>query len=181
MQLAVVEFSRNVLGLERANSREFDDSTAHPVIDLMEAQKEITMKGGTMRLGAYPCSIRSGTLAHRIYGKTEISERHRHRYEVNSAYLEQLSGGGLVPSGFSPDGKLCETVELADHPWFFACQFHPEYKSKPTAPHPIFERFVEAALQFRTLRLRNEEAAAEEQDLAGSVLPSAPGGVSAES
>ncbi len=181
MQLAVVEFARNVLGFERANSREFDQSTAHPVIDLMEAQKEITMKGGTMRLGAYPCSIRSGTLAHRIYGRTDISERHRHRYEVNNVYLEQLEAGGLLPSGFSPDGNLCETVELSEHPWFFGCQFHPEYKSKPTAPHPIFERFVEAAMRFREARTTAEEAVAEEKDLAGAVLTSAPGGVSAES
>ncbi len=181
MQLAVVEFSRNVLGLERANSREFDDSTSHPVIDLMEAQKEITMKGGTMRLGAYPCHVRSGTLAHRIYGKAEISERHRHRYEVNSEYLEQLEGAGLTPSGFSPDGKLCETVEISEHPWFFGCQFHPEYKSKPTAPHPIFERFVEAALAFRAQRPSVEPAAAEQKDLAGAVLSSAPGVASAES
>jgi CTP synthase len=181
MQLAVVEFARNVLGFERANSREFDDSTAYPVIDLMEAQKEITMKGGTMRLGAYPCKIRSGTLAHRIYGRTEISERHRHRYEVNDAYLPQLEEAGMRASGFSPDGRLCETVEIPDHPWFFGCQFHPEYKSKPTAPHPIFERFVEAALEFHCGRVAAEEAAAEEKDLAGSVFPVSPGGVSAES
>ena len=112
MQMAVVEFARNVAGLDKANSREFNENTPHPVIDLMEAQKEITMKGGTMRLGAYPCAIKPGTLAHRIYASEEISERHRHRYEVNNAYVEQLQDKGLRFSGTSPDGMLCETVEL---------------------------------------------------------------------
>ena len=201
MQLSVVEFSRNVVGLDRANSREFDDSTPHPVIDLMEEQKEITMKGGTMRLGSYPCQLKVGSLAHKIYGADEIHERHRHRFEVNSHYLPQLAENGLKAAGMSPDGLLPETVELDGHPWFFGCQFHPEYKSKPTRPHPIFVSFVRAALDFRELRdgskakkasskaakskTRPKKAASTsgevEAELAGSLLQVSPGGVSAES
>jgi CTP synthase len=158
LQLSVVEFSRNVLGLERANSREFDESSPHPVIDLMEDQKQITMKGGTMRLGAWPCRIRPGTLAHGIYGTEEIKERHRHRYEVNNKYVPQLNGAGMKTSGTSPDGHLVEMVELEGHPWFYGCQFHPEYKSKPTRPHPIFVAFVRAAVEQRK---RREDAARE--------------------
>jgi CTP synthase len=178
MQLAVVDFAREVVGLERANSREFDQQTPHPVIDLMEAQKEITMKGGTMRLGAYPCKIKKGTLAARVYGTEEISERHRHRYEVNSAYLEQFAEHGLVASGSSPDGVLPELVELTSHPWFVGCQFHPEYKSRPTHPHPLFVSFVEAAVEQRKRRTAVDEADAE---LAQSILQAPPGGVSPES
>ncbi len=178
MQLAVVEFARAVAGLEGANSREFDTQTPHPVIDLMEAQKEITMKGGTMRLGAYPCRIRSGSLARRIYGTEEISERHRHRYEVNSAYLEKLAEHGLIASGTSPDGVLCEMVEIQGHPWFLGCQFHPEYKSRPNRPHPIFVSFVEAAIEQRRRRSATDEQDAE---LASSILQAPPGGVSPES
>jgi len=146
MQMAVIEFARHVCGLERANSTEVDPDTPHPVIHLMSDQKSITAKGGTMRLGAYPCAIGPGSLALRIYGKRKISERHRHRYEVNNAYREVLQKHGLVLSGLSPDGSLVEIVELKDHPWFFAAQFHPEFKSRPLDCHPIFKGFIRAAL-----------------------------------
>jgi CTP synthase len=185
MQMAVVEFARNVAGLDKANSCEFNENTPHPVIDLMEAQKEITMKGGTMRLGAYPCVIKPGTLAHKIYAVEEISERHRHRYEVNNDYVERLTEAGLRFSGTSPDGLLCETVELEGHPWFFGSQFHPEYKSKPILPHPVFVSYVRAALDYRIAR---DEAAGRaavkdadaDVELAGSLLQATPGGVSPE-
>ena len=187
MQMAVVEFARHVAGLDKANSCEFNENTPHPVIDLMEGQKEITMKGGTMRLGAYPCVIKPGTLAHKIYTTEEISERHRHRYEVNNGYVEQLTAAGLRFSGTSPDGMLCETIELEGHPWFFGSQFHPEYKSKPILPHPVFVSYVRAALDYR---VSVEEAASRESnikridpevELAGSLLQATPGGVSPES
>jgi CTP synthase len=183
MQMAVVEFARNVLDLPQANSREFDPGAPDLVIDLMEEQKQVTMKGGTMRLGAYPCRIKPGTLAHRIYGDEEISERHRHRYEVNSAYLERLAAQGMKAAGTSPDGGLCETVELEGHPWFFGCQFHPEYKSKPNRPHPIFVHYVRAAIEHRRQRQEATDAAAGAGDasLASSVLQVSPGGVSPES
>jgi CTP synthase len=201
MQLSVVEFARNVVGLERANSREFDDSTPHPVIDLMEEQKEITMKGGTMRLGTYPCKLKVGSLAHKIYGEEEIHERHRHRFEVNSSYLPQLAEAGLRAAGMSPDGLLPETIELDGHRWFFGCQFHPEYKSKPISPHPVFVSFVRAALDFREVRespkttksgskaskakTRGKKGSSKDgeadAELAGSLLQVSPGGVSAES
>jgi len=149
MQLAVVEFSRHVCGLEKANSGEFDEKSPHKVVDLMETQKEVTAKGGTMRLGAYPCRLAPDTRARQAYGEAEIAERHRHRYEVNNAYRDKLAEKGLVLSGLSPDGRLVEMIELPEHPWFVACQFHPEFKSKPMAPHPLFARFVAAALAGR--------------------------------
>jgi CTP synthase len=151
MQMAVVEFARNVAGLEGANSTEFDGRTSHPVIDLMEEQKSIDDKGGTMRLGAYHCKLNEGTIAARAYGTTEISERHRHRYEFNNAYREQLQQHGLVLSGVCPQRDLVEMVEIKDkdHPYFVACQFHPEFKSRPTAPHPLFTRFIRAALEHK--------------------------------
>ncbi|MFC1855013.1 CTP synthase [Thermodesulfobacteriota bacterium] len=146
MQLAVVEFARNVCGLKGAHSSEFDNESKYKVIDLMLEQREITDMGGTMRLGAYPCTIKDNTLAKDIYGTNEISERHRHRYEFNNEFAEQLSAKGLVLSGTSPDGQLVEIVELKDgHPWYFACQFHPEFKSKPVQPHPIFREFIKAS------------------------------------
>ena len=178
MQMAVVEFARNVLGLKDANSREFDQSAEHAVIDLMEEQKEITMKGGTMRLGSYPCRIEEGSLAFSVYGSTEINERHRHRYEVNNSYREQLAAAGLRATGTSPDGLLCEIVELKDHPWFFGCQFHPEYKSKPNAPHPVFTAFVRAALENHARRESGSELSNHAR-LADTILQDAPGGVSA--
>jgi CTP synthase len=147
MQCAVIEFARNVGGLANANSAEFDAATPHPVIHLMADQRSVNDKGGTMRLGAYPCRIAEGTQAHKAYGVTEVSERHRHRYEFNNAYREQLTAKGLVLSGVSPDGRLVEIVELRDHPWFLATQFHPEFKSRPHQPHPLFSAFIGAALR----------------------------------
>ncbi len=154
MQLAVVEFARNVVKLDRANSTEFDRDTPHPVIDLMQDQRTTQQKGGTMRLGAYPCTLQAGTLAADAYGAVEISERHRHRFEFNNAFREQLAQAGLVFSGTSPDGRLVEMVELGSHPYFVACQFHPEFKSRPVAPHPLFSRFVRAAMERRELRAK---------------------------
>jgi len=138
MQIAVIEFARNVCGLKNANSSEFDENAPHRVIDLMYEQRNIVEKGGTMRLGAYPCRINSGTLLEKIYGTKEISERHRHRYEFNNAYTELLTARGLVVSGISPDGKLVEAVELPQNDFFVAVQFHPEFKSRPDKAHPLF-------------------------------------------
>ncbi len=149
MQMAVVEFARNVCGLERANSAEFDLQTTHPVIHLMEEQKSIDTKGGTMRLGTYPCVLQNETLAAKLYGREKISERHRHRYEFNNSYRDEFSAKGVVLSGLSPDGNLVEIIELKNHPWFLGCQFHPEFKSRPMASHPLFRGFVEAAWQHR--------------------------------
>ena len=149
MQMAVVEFARNVCGLERANSTEFDLQTTHPVIHLMEEQKAIDTKGGTMRLGSYPCVLQNETLAAKLYGREKISERHRHRYEFNNNYRAEFGARGMVLSGMSPDGALVEIIELRGHPWFLGCQFHPEFKSRPMDSHPLFRGFVEAALQNR--------------------------------
>ncbi|MGF1508861.1 MAG: CTP synthase [Myxococcota bacterium] len=149
LQMAVVEFARNVAGLDDANSTEFSDTTAHPVVDLMEGQRAVVQKGATMRLGAYPCVIKEGSLAHRLYKEIEISERHRHRYEVNNAYRETLERHGLRFSGMSPDHQLVEILELPDHPWFLGCQFHPEFKSKPYRPHALFTGFIQAALKHK--------------------------------
>ena len=145
MQMAVVEFARNVLGLKDANSLEFDENTTNPVIHIMEEQKNINKKGGTMRLGAYDCVIKENTLAHKVYGKTNISERHRHRYEYNNDYKQRLEAAGLIASGTSPDGSLVEIVELPGHPYFIAGQFHPELKSRPNNPAPLFVGLVKAA------------------------------------
>ena len=144
MQMAVVEFARNVLGLKDANSAELDENTSNPVIHIMEEQKGIDKKGGTMRLGAYPCVIKEGTLARELYGKENISERHRHRYEYNNDYRERLENAGLKVSGTSPDGLLVEMVELQNHPYFIAGQFHPELKSRPNNPSPLFVGLVKA-------------------------------------
>jgi CTP synthase len=146
MQLAVIEYARHVAGLEGANSAEVDEGTRHPVIDLLPEQRELEEKGGSMRLGAYPCQLRSGSRAAEAYGTLEISERHRHRYEFNPDYRDVLSEAGLVLSGTSPDGRLVEVVEISDHPWFLGCQFHPEFKSTPFEPHPLFTAFVGAAV-----------------------------------
>ena len=145
MQMAVVEFARNVLKLEDANSAEFDEETKNPLIHIMEEQKGIDKKGGTMRLGAYPCVIKPNTLASKVYGQEEISERHRHRFEFNNSYKEELEKAGLKVSGTSPDGSLVEIVEIEDHPYFIAGQFHPELKSRPNKPAPLFVGLVEAA------------------------------------
>jgi len=146
MQLAVVEFARNVLGYEKAHSTEMDRLTPFPVIDLMEEQKGITEKGGTMRLGAYPCNIKKNTLIHKAYNKTFIRERHRHRYEFNNQYLEEFEKAGMIAAGINPDSDLVEIIEISDHPWFTGVQFHPEYSSTALSPHPLFVGFVEAAL-----------------------------------
>lgn len=147
MQVAVCEFARDVLGYADASSSEFDPQCAHAVIDLLDEQEGVTEKGGTMRLGAYPCALVAGTLAAEAYGEALVQERHRHRYEFNSAYREELEAAGLVVSGTSPDGELVEMVELRRdlHPWFVATQAHPEFKSRPTRPHPLFREFVRAA------------------------------------
>jgi CTP synthase len=146
MQCAVIEFARNVLGLEDANSFEMNGDTEHAVINMMEEQKAITDMGGTMRLGAYTCHIKEGTLAHRVYGRREISERHRHRFELNNAYTEKLEKAGLIPTGINPETGLVEIVELPDHPYFIGVQFHPEYKSTVANPHPLFVNFVKASI-----------------------------------
>ncbi len=150
MQVAVIEFARHVASLEGANSSEFDPDTAHPVIDLLPEQKDISDKGGTMRLGAYPCDLTENTRSFDVYGKEKISERHRHRYEFNPDYMESLKGSGLVIAGTSPDGRLVEMIEIEGHPWFVGCQFHPEFKSRPWQPHPLFSGFISASLKNRS-------------------------------
>ncbi len=152
LQCAVIEYARNVCGLAGANSSEFDPATPHPVIDLLPEQKNVTDMGGSMRLGAQPCHLVPGTRAHAAYGEGIVYERHRHRYEVNPAYHEILSKGGLVVSGQSQDGRLVEIIELPDHPFFVAGQFHPELRSRPTRPHPLFREFVGAAYARRRVR-----------------------------
>jgi len=147
LQCAVIEYARNVVGMESANSAEFDPDTPFPVIDLMAHQKEVDGLGGTMRLGLYPCKVLEGTRANEAYGEAVIYERHRHRYEVNNSLRGRLEEAGLVFSGVSPDGRLVEIVENPRHPWFMACQFHPEFKSRPLRPHPLFREFVGAALR----------------------------------
>jgi len=147
LQCAVIEFARNVCGLRESDSYEFSEESPDPVICLMDSQRNVTTKGGTMRLGAYPARLLPGSRVAQIYGAEEISERHRHRYEVNNRYRETLSEGGLVFSGISPDEKLVEMIELPDHPWFVGCQFHPELKSRPNRPHPLFASFIAAAVE----------------------------------
>ena len=146
MQLAVVEFARNVAGLEGAHSSELDPDTPYPVIDIMPEQKDISDKGGTMRLGAYPCVLKEDTFSKAAYNTDNISERHRHRFEMNTAYRDKLADAGLVIAGTSPNNKLVEIAELKDHPWFVGVQFHPEFKTRPTSPHPLFKQFVEKSL-----------------------------------
>ncbi len=158
MQMAVVDFARHVVGLDGANSVEFNEDASHPVVHLMHEQRDVTDKGATMRLGAYPCKMTEDSMAARIYKSQEISERHRHRYEVNNDYREQLEQAGLSCSGTSPDGRLCEIVEIADHPWFLGCQFHPEFKSKPTKPHPLFSSFIGASLKNRRKKDKQQKA-----------------------
>jgi CTP synthase len=148
MQMAVIEYARNVLGLKDAHSTEMDPQTKEPVIDLMEEQKEITAKGGTMRLGAYPCDVKEGTLAYTIYGKTNVSERHRHRWEFNNSYLERFEKAGMVASGKNPGTGLVEIVELPSHPFFIGVQYHPELKSTVENPQPIFVHFIKAAKEY---------------------------------
>lgn len=147
LQVAVCEFARDVAGLRGATSTEFEEDAEYPVIDIMPEQEDVEDKGGTMRLGAYPCKLQEGTKAMAAYGEEVIYERHRHRYEVSNVYRQQLIDAGLVVSGISPNGRLVEMIELADHPWFVASQGHPEFKSRPTRPHPLFRDFVAAVVQ----------------------------------
>ena len=152
MQCAVIEFARNVLGLEEAHSTEIKDYTPHPVIDMMEEQKNIADMGGTMRRGAYPCALAPGSHASAAYGKARIEERHRHRYEFNDQYREQFAEAGMVPTGTHPDSGLVEIVEIPDHPWFVGAQFHPEYKSTVVTPHPLFKGFLQAIVKLQDSR-----------------------------
>ncbi|HYP29894.1 MAG TPA: CTP synthase [Blastocatellia bacterium] len=162
MQCAIIEFARNACDLEGADSTEFDDDTPHPVIFKLRDLIGVEAMGGTMRLGAYPCKLKEGSLAEEVYAGGEISERHRHRFEFNPRYEEELSAHGLVFSGKSPDGKFIEMVEVQDHPWFLGCQFHPEFKSKPLSPHPLFVSFIRAAFEHRmrdeAMKERDENA-----------------------
>ena len=148
MQLSIVEFARNVIGYNDAHSVELNPDTRHPVIHLMPDQEGINDIGGTLRLGSYPCVLDENSLAYRLYGTKEITERHRHRYEVNNDYRNVLTENGMVLSGISPDGRIVEMIELKDHPWFVATQAHPELKSRPNRPHPLFKGFIEAALNY---------------------------------
>ncbi|MDX1623279.1 MAG: CTP synthase [Gemmatimonadota bacterium] len=157
MQIATIEFARHVCGIDGATSMEFDPDAEHQVIALMPDQVGIEEKGGTMRLGSWPCRLHEGTLARKIYGRERIDERHRHRYEMNNAYRDPLGDEGMQFSGTSPDGRLVEVIELPDHPWFVGCQFHPDVRSRPLRPHPLFRDFVRAALEHRDAR-RAEEA-----------------------
>ena len=146
MQIAIIEFARNVCKLDNANSKEIDPSTPYPVIDFLPGQNEYSMLGGTLRLGQYPCKLKEGTKARAAYGEEMISERHRHRYEVNNDFREVLSKQGMIFCGTSPNDSIVEMIELPDHPWFVACQFHPEFKSRPNRPHPLFMGFMHAAV-----------------------------------
>ncbi|HET8753966.1 MAG TPA: CTP synthase [Salinimicrobium sp.] len=148
MQMAVIEYSRNVLGLKNANSTEMDPNTPHPVIDIMQEQKNITHLGGTMRLGSWTCELKEGSLAEEIYGSSTITERHRHRYEYNNQYKAQLEASGMASTGINPETKLVEIIEVSEHPWFVGVQYHPEYKSTVANPHPLFVAFVKAAKEF---------------------------------
>jgi len=150
MQMAVIEFARNVLQLKNANSAEMDPETKHPVIDIMEEQKSVTHKGGTMRLGAWACDLSEGSKVREIYGQKSINERHRHRYEYNNKYQPELEKAGLKSTGINPETGLVEIVELEDHPWFIGVQYHPEYKSTVATPHPLFIAFIKAALEYST-------------------------------
>ncbi|HEY0258108.1 MAG TPA: CTP synthase, partial [Candidatus Methylacidiphilales bacterium] len=146
MQIAVVDFARDVLGLTKAHSTEFNSETPDPVISMLDEQKQVVKMGGTMRLGASVCHLVPGTKIQQAYGTDRATERHRHRYEFNNLYREKMEKHGLIIAGLTPDQKLVELIELADHPWFAACQFHPEFQSKPNHPHPLFSGFVQAAV-----------------------------------
>jgi CTP synthase len=169
LQVAVAEFARHVAGMVGANSSEFDPSTNYPVIDLLPEQKDIADMGGTMRLGASPTKVIAGTKAHAAYGEEVIYERHRHRYEVNNVYRSKLVDAGLVIGGMTPDERLVELVELTDHPWFVACQYHPEFKSRPTKPHPLFRDFIAAAIACQCgAKAEGTRSACEESPVAGA-------------
>ena len=173
MQLEVIEFARNVAGIDQATSAEFNKDAKHAVIDLMPDQRGVTDKGGTMRLGAYPCDIKAGTMAAQVYGTLKISERHRHRYEFNNDYRDSLEAKGLVLSGLSPDGRLVELVELPDHPYFVGCQFHPEFKSRPNRPHPLFRGLIEAGLKYHQEHSKGANGHGRSRDTAGGAQRSA--------
>ena len=158
LQTACIELARNGCGLEGANSTEFDPAPPHRIIYKLRELRGVEDLGGTMRLGAWPCHITPGSFAHQAYGKLEISERHRHRYEVNQEYRAQLEAAGLSVTGITPDGKYVEIVEIHDHPYFLGCQFHPEFKSKPLEPHPLFTAFVGAAYQYGKSRRQQKES-----------------------
>ena len=147
MQCAVIEYARNVLGLKDAHSSELNPDTSNPVIDIMPEQKDIDKMGGTMRLGAYPCKVAKDSFAYKAYNEEVIYERHRHRYEYNNEYRKLLTEAGLKITGLSPDEKLVEMVEIENHPWFVAVQFHPEFKSRPNRPHPLFRDYIKAAMK----------------------------------
>ena len=149
MQVATIEFARNVCGIQDANSTEFDEDAAEPVICLLDEQRDVRKKGASMRLGTWPTKITSGTRSEKIYGSTEVLERHRHRYEFNMKYRERMAAKGFTIAGTSPDGALAELIELTDHPYFLACQYHPEFQSKPNQPHPLFKGFIQACIAHR--------------------------------
>ena len=165
MQTACVEFARNVCGLEQANSSEFDPATPHRVIYKLRELRGVEELGGTMRLGAWACRLENGSLAQRAYGQSEISERHRHRYEFNREYESTLTAGGLSISGSTPDGTYVEIIEIPNHPFFLGCQFHPEFKSKPLEPHPLFSAFIKASYENRASRWKRQSTAAVDQFL----------------
>jgi CTP synthase len=174
MQVAVVEFARNVCGMAKANSTEFDLDTPYPVIHLMDEQRSITDKGGTMRLGQYECVIQPNSHAFEIYGKKVIGERHRHRYEFNMEFRKRLEEKGLRPGGLSPDGKLVELVEYSDHPWFVGCQFHPEFKSRPMDPHPLFASYIKACVENKNRITRTEAGSPREKKFSEEKLSKLP-------
>jgi CTP synthase len=159
MQMAVIEFARNVLGCEQAHSEEVMPDTPHPVVHILPEQKNVQDKGATMRLGAYKCQLVAGTLAERIYGAPFIYERHRHRYEINNDYREQLAKFGMICSGLSPDYRLVEIIEIPEHPYFIATQFHPEFRSRPNRAHPLFSGLIEAAVKRNPRSFAETEAA----------------------
>lgn len=168
MQMAAIEFARNVLGMPEADSTEMNPDTEFPIIDMMEEQKKITIKGGTMRLGAYPCIIKENTLAHSIYGTTEITERHRHRWEFNNEYLQKFEKAGMIASGVNPQTDLVEIVEIPNHSFFIGVQYHPELKSTVVKPHPLFVEFIKAAKKYHESELMGNIAATEENELSNS-------------
>jgi CTP synthase len=157
MQVAIIEIARDLCGMKHANSSEFDPESPNPVVHIMEAQRSVNAKGGTMRLGAYPCVVKKGTKAYSVYGASEISERHRHRFEVNNMFRPELEKAGVEFSGLSPDGSLVEIMELKGHQWFVACQFHPEFKSRPMEPHPLFKGFVKAVVAHKLQAARKQK------------------------
>ncbi|MBL8039762.1 MAG: gamma-glutamyl-gamma-aminobutyrate hydrolase family protein, partial [Chthonomonas sp.] len=155
MQMAVVEFARSVCGLDSANTEEVDPNAPYPVVHLLPEQKNVFEKGATMRLGSYPCNLTTGSLAHQLYGETRVTERHRHRFEVNNDFREKLIEHGMAISGVSPDYRLVEMIEIPDHPFFIGTQAHPEFKSRPNRPHPLFKGLVAAAVAHRAKVLQS--------------------------